>query len=179
VRVHFNIPKAQFFDRAVIRDMDKKTGKVLSRFGAFVRTRARSLLNKKGSKKNPNSKPGQPPRKQTGILRQFVFFAYDPDEKAVIIGPSKTNQVFFDRIGQPVRGTVPEVLEYGGQITILEALYDVPGKGPTWLRADLRSKRRLTDLKKRFRTATIEARPYMRPAFEKEIPKLREWRKAA
>lgn len=179
MKIHFNISKAHFFDRPVIREMDRKAGKVLSRFGAFVRTRARSLLNKKPTKNRPVSNPGEPPRRQTGILRQFVFFAYDPREKAVVIGPAKTNQVFFDRMGQPVRGTVPEVLEYGGQITILEALYDVPGKGPTWLRADLRSKRRLTELQKRMRTATIAARPYMRPAFDKELPKLREWRRAA
>jgi hypothetical protein len=175
MRVHFNISKVHFFDRPVIRDFDRKAGKVLSRFGAFVRTRARSLLNKKGTKKNPTSKPGEPPRKQTGILRQFVFFAYDPSEKSVIIGPAKTNQIFFDQAGKPVRGTVPEVLEYGGQITILETELS-PGN---WQRADLRSRRRLAERPSRLRTVNIAARPYMGPAFDAELPKLREWRKAA
>ena len=85
-------------------------------------------------------------------------------QHSVLIGPAKTNQVFFNGNGQPMTGTVPEVLEYGGQIGILETEIR-PGY---WIRADLRSKRRLAGKPKRLRKATIAARPYMTPAFEKE-----------
>jgi hypothetical protein len=149
-----------FFDRQrVISAVDKGVRNVLSRFGAFVRTRARSSIrSRKGV-----SAPGSPPSSHTGILKRFLYFAYDPTARSVVIGPEKTNQVFFSAAGQPVRGTVPEVLEEGGQVTVMEIR-----QYGRWYRADLRSRRRLGGLPTRKRTSTIKARPYMGPAFERE-----------
>ncbi len=87
----------------------------------------------------------------------------------VVVGPMKTNQVFFDRNRQPVSGTVPQVLEYGGQITILEWF-----RAGVWQRADLRSLRRFADLPTRYRTVNIAARPFMHPALRAERQRLPE-----
>jgi hypothetical protein len=69
-----------------------------------------------------------------------------------------------------VKGTVPEVLEKGGDITILDVF-----KNGSWRRKDLRMRRRLQGLPTRLRTVHIKARPYMQPAFEiekKQLPSL-------
>jgi hypothetical protein len=85
----------------------------------------------------------------------------------VFIGPEKTNQVSFSPGGRPVTGTVPEILEKGGRVTVFEV-----ARGDGWQRADLRSRRRLTGKRTRLRTSTVAGRPYMSPAFEKERAKL-------
>ena len=180
MKVAFKMNKAMFFDRKIAKDFDDRGGKVLSKFGAYVMRRARTSIRKR----KRASKPGQPPTNVTGILRGItgrepgIFFFYDKPRQSVIIGPTKANQVFFNHHREPVQGTVPSVLEYGGQIKILEANYGRHGKDK-WYRADLRSKRRLAELETRLRTVTIAARPYMQPAFDKELPKLRQWKKAA
>ena len=148
--------KELFFDAPrVMAAVDAAKRKNLTQQGAFVRTAARSSIRKR---KRP-SEPGQPPSSHAGLLRDFIFFAYEPFTQSVVIGPAKTNQVFFDKDGQPVTGTVPEVLEYGGSIFIREVF-----KHGGWQRADLRSRRRLAGLPTRTRKVTIAARPFMAPA---------------
>ena len=94
---------AKFLDRApFIRAVDKASRRVLSRFGAFVRTRARTNLRRR---KRP-SKPGQAPTNQTGRLKRHIFFWYDRGEQRVTIGPIALNA------RSPA--VIPEVLEYGG-----------------------------------------------------------------
>lgn len=189
----FSVKNAFFDLPEIERAIGRARVKVLSKAGAFIRQRARSSIRpprglaiadmrdderkayksaraiaKAKGRKAPrrpraSSKPGEPPRSQTGILRRFIFFAYDKAADSVVIGPAATNQVFFNKDRRPVTGTVPSVLEYGGQITILEVL--VAG---TWRRADLRSRRRLAQRKTRYRTVEIAARPYMGPALEAE-----------
>lgn len=98
-------PHILFFDRPkVIQAVDKATRGVLSRFGSFVRTTARHSIRKR---KSP-SPPGQPPRNRTGLLKRFIFFAYEPQDRSVVIGPARLN-----------RSTgAPEILEYGGTATV-------------------------------------------------------------
>lgn len=157
--------KQSFFDaQKVINAIGKARAKVLSKAGAFVRTAARSSIRK--SKKV--SEPGQPPRghdKQD--LKRRIFFAFDRSRDSVVIGPEKLNVVHFQGDGKPVSGTVPETLEYGGQIGVME----VQRSDGSWKRADLRSRRRLVGRSTRIRRVTIAARPYMGPAMAKEAPK--------
>ena len=153
-----------FFDtKAITNSVAKATQRNLSKFGAFVRTRSRSSIRRR----KKSSAPGKPPSNRTGLLKRFIFFNYDPQAETVIIGPGKTNQIFFNKDGQPVTGTVPEVLEYGGEIGIFEVF-----KFGRWQRADLRSRRRIQGRKQRLRRVKIKARPFMVPAFEKEKSKL-------
>lgn len=103
-----NITTRMFFTaKPVLRAVNKATRKVLSRFGAFVRQRARtSIRPRKGS-----APPGSPPYSHTGLLRRLIYFGYDPRKRSVVIGPARLNQ--RSPYGPT---TVPEVLEEGGVV---------------------------------------------------------------
>ena len=147
----------------VQRAVDRARRQSLSRGGAIIRQTAKHSIRKRKAV----SAPGSPPSSHEGTLRRLMRFGYDRSAGSVVVGPMATNQVFFDRQRQPVRGTVPSVLEYGGQITILEIF-----KFGRWQRADLRSRRRLAGLKTRYRRARIRPRPFIVPALRKEQSKL-------
>lgn len=174
-RFKIDTAKRFFFDSDyVAARVSKAKRKVLSMAGAFIRRTARRLITKR---KSP-SKPGRPPTSWTGILKRFIFFAYDPQNESVIVGPAKTNQIFFDGDGEPVSGTVPSVLEYGGEITISESLWPGVTIGglnipPRWQRTDFRYRRAGTqaDFPRRRRTIHIEARPSMGPSLDENLPK--------
>jgi hypothetical protein len=95
--------KQGFFDRErVHKAVDKSTRKNLSRFGAFVRQRARtSIRRRKGT-----SPPGQPPHSHVGLLRRLIFFAYDRGQQSVVIGPTLLRQ----------DSEAPGLLEHGGEV---------------------------------------------------------------
>jgi len=96
------VTTSMFFDRrAVAGAVDRGTRRVLSRFGAFVRTTARHSIRPR----KKVSEPGQPPSSHVGLLRKLIYFGYDAARKSVVIGPT------------PLRGTaqVPPLLEYGGR----------------------------------------------------------------
>ena len=97
--------KSMFFDRkAVMSAVDTTTCKVLSRFGAFVRTTARHSIKKRKA----SAPPGSPPSSHTGLLKKFIFFGYDKDARSVVIGPAKLNT-----------GTeAPHTLEHSGVTTV-------------------------------------------------------------
>ncbi len=93
--------KRGFFDRpAVLAAMERGQRKALSRFGAFVRQRARSSIRPRTG----TSTPGQPPHSHTGLLRRNIFFAYDPGQHGVVIGPVALNRAT----------NAPQLLEEGG-----------------------------------------------------------------
>ncbi len=102
VGMSFDKMKSMFFDRkAVAGAVDRATRKVLSKFGAFVRTTAKhSIRKRKGA-----SPPGSPPSSHMGLLKRLIFFGYDTTRKSVVIGPA------------PLRASVeaPPLLEYGGR----------------------------------------------------------------
>jgi hypothetical protein len=92
-----------FFDSPkVMRSVDRATRRVLSRFGAFVRRTARSSIRRR----KRTSAPGRPPSSHTGLLRRFIWFAYEPGERSVVIGPVRLNR--------KNRGQAPSLLEHGG-----------------------------------------------------------------
>jgi hypothetical protein len=147
------VPKANFFDReAVTKAADAGTRRILSRFGAFVRTRSRSSIRKR---RDP-SPPGTPPSSHVGTLRKLIFFSFDPAQKSVVIGPTLFR----------ASSDVPRTLEEGGTVR---------ADGRTiWVR-----RKPGRDAKGRFVSAGIDViqtsgrwvyrpRPYMRPAFEAE-----------
>ena len=97
--------KNNFFDRAaVINAVDRATLRVLSKFGAFVRTRARSSIRKR----KRASAPGQPPSSHVGLLKSLIFFSYDQGRKSVVIGPTLSSRP----------SGAPETLEYGGDADV-------------------------------------------------------------
>lgn len=123
----------------VLAAMDRATARSLSKAGAFVRRSARSSIRPprrltiadldadrrvayearvvaaaKAGRPKPrlpfaSSKPGEPPRTPTGVLRKSVQFVYDRGSKSVVIGPVALN-----------RGTeAPRTLEYGGPAVVV------------------------------------------------------------
>ena len=106
------ITPQMFFDRPrVQRAADRAKRGVLSKAGAFVRQRARTLIRPR----RRSARPGEPPSSHTGLLRRFIFFGYERDRDTVVIGPTPLNQ--RSPYGQT---TVPEVLELGGTVTTRE-----------------------------------------------------------
>jgi len=105
IGLSFQAAKRGFFDRAAVQQkVEKATRKVLSRFGAFVRQRAKTSIKKR----KEISRPGQPPHSHVGLLRKFILFAYDPNRKSVVIGPTLTKQ----------ESEAPRLLEHGGDTTL-------------------------------------------------------------
>jgi len=158
--------KRMFFDRqAVIDAVGAAEAKVFAKGGAFVRRRARSSLRRSSR----TSRPGEPPKGKTGKLRDYVFFSFDPARRTVLVGPARIVTRNNGRDGRPVAGTEPEVLETGGQVTLLEVL-----KGGKWLRPTRRDRTQLSRLPTRYRKVDIAARPFMRPALEAEAARFPE-----
>lgn len=94
--------RARFFDRAaVVNATTQAERRVLSRFGAFVRQRAKTSIRPRADP----SPPGSPPSSHVGLLRRHLYFAWDPRQRSVVIGPVALNQR---------QGGVPALLEYGG-----------------------------------------------------------------
>lgn len=141
-----------FFDRpAVTTAVDQGAKRSLSKFGAFVRQRAKTSIRKapmadaetgdvvrgrrkKGARVRPAvSRPGSPPYSHEGSLRRLILFAYDPAARSVVVGPVPFKNV-----------EAPRLLEYGGTVT-----------------------RRGKD--GQTRTLHYRPRPFMNPAFQAEL----------
>ncbi len=86
-------------DPAVLAKVDQANRRALSRYGNYVRVAARRSIRRR---KSP-SKPGNPPRNVTGLLKAGIMYGLDSTSKSVIIGAAK------------IAGgsDVPETLEYG------------------------------------------------------------------
>lgn len=138
--------KGLFFTAAGVRDqVDAATRRVLSKFGAFVRRRAKSSLKYKDGA----APPGQPPhvhrttrftvragkkgaKKQqpASPLRELIYFSFEPATRSVVIGPALGGS----------RSGAPEKLEKGGVAKSSDG-----------------------------RAVVVRPRPTMRPAFEIEL----------
>lgn len=172
-----------FFDRAaVINAVDAAKRKTLSRIGAFVRRRARSKLRKR----KRTSKPGEPPsihsNSDVASLRN-ILFAYDgsdPTNPSVVIGPVRLNQVNSLTLpdgSSAIRGTIPQLMEFGGEARIFE--WDLKGDGE-WSRADRRFTRTLRRWERqgvlrertRIRLAKYQPHPFMGPSLQEELPRI-------
>lgn len=162
--VRLNQVKTLFFDRDVTNAVDRGTKKVLSKFGAFVRRTAKRSMRKARRKKRSEMGPDE--LKVFGI-REAIAKRESKSKPKRPLASSKPGEpprtrlglikkfifFFYDPQPQSVvigpiklnkEGDAPEVLEFGG-VT------------------------RSTTTGKRI---TIEARPYMGPAYKKEQPKL-------
>lgn len=148
-----------FFDRPVVTSaLDRVTHQVFSRFGGYVRKASRSNL--KHFYRGPSEAPN-PPHSHTGLLRDFIYYTYDRKRRTVVIGPV--------RIRSPNAPDIPRKLELGGAFRLTE----VQLSGGFWVRP---SNRRATQHPRqrptRVRMGTIEARPFMAPAFQAGLKKL-------
>lgn len=159
--------KNLFFDRAAVTSaVDKAQQSVLSKFGAFVRQSARSLLR---TRKKP-SDPGQPPSSHLGLVKQFLFFVYEPEKKGVVIGPAQINRPSPDALAMLEHGGLASRRFFVDQVSESKLTKSGRIKRKTFTR--LRASQQAVA-----QTVNYPARPFMQPAFEKEKPRLPDlWR---
>lgn len=175
-----------FFDRDLVKNaVDRSTVKILSRFGAYVRTRAQRSMRRRKKASNP----GQPPSRHQGGLRDYILFAYERtgwSGHSVVVGPILFGTTNFDKDGNKVLGTVPALHEYGGAVHLLQWFVPIyrtsKKKGVVdtgkreWRRANQNVLRNMEDwerrrMQTRMQSVTYPERPYMRPALAAERPK--------
>ena len=176
--------RENFFDsEKVLRDMDAKERRMLSRAGSFVRTRARSSLRYRNSPSSPGSPPsvhrgglirtttnkktGETKQRSTSPLKELLFFSFDPTRKTTIVGPA-----LFRASSKLIEG-----LEHGGVISGTRAAERGAVRKATARQAEsYRSK--IADgsivpaKRERVRVAiNVAKRPTMVPALLAEAPK--------
>ena len=142
-----------FLDRGkVMRALDRKSRRVLRGAGGAAKTTARRSMRKAGKRAGTKtSQPGKSPRYHTRLLKDNIFFWYDPRRKRVDIGPIKFK-----------RSTVKPFRVKTGA-----ALLEVGGKARLIVRA------RPGQAKQRYK-ATYRKRPYMKPAQAVGIAEMRK-----
>ena len=162
--------KRLFFDQKAVRGaVDKATRWVFTRFGAKVRGRAMASIKPPPAGEvtvrlavpghgtpvtftAPRSAAeGQPPHGESkSPLRRFIWFAYDPSARSVMIGPARLTRTRAQRAS-----IAPQALEYGGQSvhTSVRFYRTGPRGGVHRLKANVK--------------VNIRPHPFMRPAFDK------------
>ena len=168
-----------FMDLTAVRTpIDRASRQVHSRFGAFVRKKAKWSIRKR----KKSSVAPAPPSSHTGFLKRLIVFNVENNGRNVVIGPLLMGRRVVD--GSPIGGmTVPEVLEKGGSISVDEYQFDYTPNGRSqviamgidpdrWRRVGRKRPLRYRMKTTRRRTLSIAARPFMQPAFDAELPKL-------
>jgi len=80
---------------------DAQARKSLYMQAGYIRKAARNSM--KAGKRGKPSAPGQPPHAITRLLKDFLFFSWDPGTKSMVIGPAAFKS-----------SNTPRVLEEGG-----------------------------------------------------------------
>lgn len=172
--VGLKFDKAKFFfdKQPVIDAIGKVAARNLSKGGSFIRQTARRSMR---SRKKP-SDPGSPPSAHRQdedhphgpLLKDKLFFAFDPVNQSVIIGPEQLN-----------RSQAASIQEHGGKIVTRVPKVTIKRTGKKLSAASLaaiKRKRASGTVKPSprlvTRTVTVEPRPFMVPAYQKEQPKL-------
>lgn len=167
--LNLRLVKHRFFDRDVVGAVKDAGRKVLGRFGAYVRRTARQSL-KVAKPKTPSELSKD---EQDELALRFRLWAIGrlKDKPTPPLRPSRPGQpphvrqresllklilFAYDFREQSVTigphatgnrpGLVPSVLEYGGRV-----------------------------MGRKGRDVTIEPRPFMEPAFDQNLPHLRNW----
>jgi hypothetical protein len=185
--------KLLFFDTKEIRSkLSEATRKVMSKFGAFVRATARQSIKTKPT----SSAPGQPPHSHTGQLKKGILFGYDERQQSVVVGPVKLPKKgnapeALEKGGEAVKRRNPRRKDHkiGDRGIMLLRKTNSPASKqvkdwsnrPRWVTfGPIRTARQVTHAEKletviwgpKMISGSLRARPYMGPAFEKELPKL-------
>lgn len=110
--------KDEFFDRIMTpaKDMGKKNSWILAaqvrttakrlikEYSKLSRKKQRELMSKSGGMQGGvRSNPGDPPLSWTGLLKNFILYAWDDKTREAYIGPAKLRYP----------GQVPHSLEFG------------------------------------------------------------------
>jgi hypothetical protein len=115
-RVRAALKGVQFFDKELLAKLDSRLGPIMNRFGATVRLRAKGRIRRPRRKRLGEltnqeriryftakrdaqqfglkaempfapSAEGEFPRSHTRILPESIYYAYDPAQRTVFVGP--------------------------------------------------------------------------------------------
>ena len=143
--------------KAVTSRTDRELRNRLHNFGRYVRQTAKRSMRKR----KKSSEPGKPPSAHEGMIKKKMVYAVDMAAKNVVIGP-----MLYSR-------RMAHVVEYGGDpIVLLRPWWPVSDPVERF-RIERRIRARGDNPHARRhrvrRRIKYEARPFMRPAFKKEI----------
>lgn len=187
------VNKKSFFDsKEVIAAVSEAERKVLSKFGAHTRQTAKQSLRKKEGASNP----GQPPHSHLGYLKRGILFAYDRGRKSVVIGPNRLSKKgnapeVLEKGCNSVKRKNPRRKDRkigDSGIVLLRKTNSKSSKQvkdwqhkPRWVtfgtlktaKQVACAERNETDIwGPKIISGSIEARPHMAPAFERELAKM-------
>lgn len=141
-----------FIDRALLeRRIDAAAGKALARLGAYCRRVAITSLGRPDKKKPPRP-PGQPPRARHPEGLRLIQFGLEPPRR-LIVGP-----VGLGTTSPPA----PQLQEHGGTVQLYRSQGDRPRYSTVQHHGYI------------LVTVTLPPRPFMQPALQKTIQKLRD-----
>lgn len=154
--------KRFFFDRDLVtKSVDAADRRALNRTGGLIRKIAKQSLRKRKSA----SAAGQPPSSHVGLVKQLLYYIYDPSRKSVVTGPTLLNK------GDP---RTLELLEKGGTASrrIFVIKREKPEKRKRGRPVKGSEVRFRSSAKAPARNVRYPARPFMGPAYEKAAPQL-------
>lgn len=169
----FNVKKTMYFDRAVARSLDKATYTVLVRFGAFVRRRARSSLRRARQKRVAEMTPDEADAYAVRVAIAKRTGAKKPRRPEVISDPGEVPKLHKNGARSPLKTGIEFAYDPRGKSVIIgpEASEETRGDATQALEhgGTSRAKRSGASIR-------VAPRPFMRPAFDKELPNLRKWK---
>jgi|JI10StandDraft_1071094.scaffolds.fasta_scaffold68876_7 hypothetical protein len=151
-----------FFDRANVQAMiGKRNAAAMSKAGAYIRTRAQTKVLKR---KKSRSRPGQPPHvhsKDRVHNLKYIHFFFDKTKESMVVGPSKVPATNAYSPTLMAGYTVPQIMEHGGTITIVEEKpQDTPNVTYDWRRKGVyNNPTRRANPKKRMKHSRGRRRP--------------------
>jgi hypothetical protein len=182
--------KSMFFDRpAVVEAVGRAGAKALGKAGAYIQRRAKSSIRKR----KRASRAGEPPSSHVGTLRDRIYFSYDPPTRSVVVGPTPIGSVGVVPPTLEFGGTVPQRRNPRRRVRALGGSGEIRLDGPpsrttkrnrdgnivTYAKLETMGQvQRANELNallygpEFIPEIQIEARPYMGPALEKEMPNL-------
>ncbi len=101
-----SVKQTMLDQKRIVDAAEMATFRALSRFGAFVRQRAKTSMRRRKA----ISDPGEPPSTHLGLIRDNVLFEVERAAKNVVIGPMQLNK------SSPM---ALSALEHGGQTIIM------------------------------------------------------------
>lgn len=190
------VTKNMFFDRKLIEDkVGKDNKKAISHSAALVRRESRQSMR---TVKNPfkSSQPGKPPYAHSKRIKQSILYGYDPFHESAVIGPSASYGVknvpsLHEFGGQQRYGKVSKYAVYVGKH--IDWGYRKNGRKNVMVVKSIEHAKKIVEIMNQSRAskhsrkyfvvnppprpsqfAKYPARPFMRPALTKMIPKIRE-----
>lgn len=172
--MNFKMAKSQFFDRAITKGLDAATKKVLSRFGAFVRRSAKSSL-KRAKQKSKGEMTAEEREKYAIRVTLAKREGKKPPRRPEVISKPGDPPKLHMRPKSPLRELIFFVYDPREKAVLIGPTASVQTNGKATGALEYGGSS-ISKVRGRTTSISVSARPFMHPAFSKELPKLREWK---